>query len=227
VNERSRTPLLTAEDRQALIHLARTTLEAAVAHEAAPPPGPRPEPPILGTPGAAFVTLEEGGELRGCMGILEHDRPLRETVAEAAKSAALRDPRFWPVEPDEVGRIVLEVTVLGPMVPLDDPLDFDAPTEGVVVERGMRRALLLPQVARERGWDAKTTLEAVCHKAGLPGDAWRLPGTRVFAFGAAEAAERPGAEGPGAEAGHPGAAGTRGDADTRGEVRSGEAGPGG
>jgi uncharacterized protein len=188
VNERSRTPALTADDRQALLRLARTTLEAVVASRT-PSPTAGPDAPILGLPAAAFVTLEEAGELRGCMGILEPDRPLRETVVEAARSAALRDPRFWPVEPDELDRIVLEVTVLGPMVPLDDPLDFDAPTEGVVVERGMRRALLLPQVARERGWDARTTLEAVCHKAGLPGDAWRLPGTRVFAFGAAEAAE--------------------------------------
>ena len=190
VTTRSRTPELTAEDRQALLRLARGTLEAAVAGKTLPA-APEPGGPgsILETPAAAFVTLEEAGDLRGCMGILEPERPLRETVVAAATSAALRDPRFWPVEADELGRITVEVTVLGPMVAIDDPHDFDPATEGVVVERGMRRALLLPQVARERGWDAPTTLEAVCHKAGLPGDAWRLPGTTVLVFGAAEAAE--------------------------------------
>jgi len=188
VTDRSRTPDLDAADRLTLLRLARSTLEAVMARRAMPPEAARGAP-ILDMRASAFVTLEEAGELRGCMGILEPDRPLRETVAEAARSAALRDPRFWPVEADELDRITLEVTVLGPMVALDDPLDFDAPTEGVVVERGMRRALLLPQVARERGWDAQATLEAVCHKAGLPGDAWRLPGTRVFAFGAVEAME--------------------------------------
>jgi AmmeMemoRadiSam system protein A len=189
VTTRSRTPEITAEDGQVLLHLARATLEAVVAGRTPPAPDPGGSAPVLDVLAAAFVTLEEAGELRGCMGTLDPDRPLRETVIEAATSAALRDPRFWPVEPDELGRITVEVTVLGPMIPLDDPLDFDPPTEGVVVERGMRRALLLPQVARERGWDAETTLGAVCHKAGLPGDAWRLPGSQVLAFGAVEAIE--------------------------------------
>ncbi|MCU0483627.1 MAG: AmmeMemoRadiSam system protein A [Chloroflexi bacterium] len=204
MTERSRTPDLSADDRRNLLRLARATLEAAAgafpsqAGTSPPHAGPGTSPDelaaggaarILDLPAAAFVTLQEAGELRGCMGILEPDRPLRETVVEAATSAALRDPRFWPVERSELDRITVEVTVLGPMVVLDDPLDFDPPTEGVVVERGARRALLLPQVARERGWDARTTLEAVCHKAGLPGDAWRLPGTRVLAFGAVLAVE--------------------------------------
>lgn len=186
---RSRTPDLSGPDRRALLRLARSTIEMAVAGRSAADVDGTAWPAVLDVPASAFVTLEEAGGLRGCMGILEPDRPLRETVVDAARSAALRDPRFWPVEPHELDRITVEVTVLGPMVPLEDPLDFDAPTEGVVVERGMRRALLLPQVARERGWDAQATLEAVCHKAGLPGDAWRLPGTRVFAFGAVEAME--------------------------------------
>ena len=186
---RSRTPELTAQDRLALLRLARSALEAAVTDRAPATSDPGGDPPILDTPAAAFVTLEEAGELRGCMGTLDPTRPLRESVVSAAISAALRDPRFWPVEPDELPRITVEVTVLGPMVPLDDPLDFDPPTEGVVVERRGRRALLLPQVARERGWDAETTLSAVCHKAGLPGDAWRAADAQVLAFGAVQAVE--------------------------------------
>jgi AmmeMemoRadiSam system protein A len=191
VTARSRTPDLSGPDLRELLNLARATIEAAVTGRSAADVDGAAGSAVLDVAGSAFVTLEEAGELRGCMGILEPDLPLRETVAEAARSAALRDPRFWPVEPDELDRITVEVTVLGPMVALEDPLDFDPPTEGVVVERGMRRALLLPQVARERGWDARATLEAVCHKAGLPTDAWRLPGTRVFAFGAVAAVEGP------------------------------------
>ncbi len=186
---RSRTLELAREDRLALLRLARAALQAAVEDRAPAMEDPAGDAAILDAPAAAFVTLQEAGELRGCMGTLDPDRPLRESVAAAAVSAALHDPRFWPVEPDELSRITVEVTVIGPMVPLEDPLDFDPPDEGILVERAGRRALLLPQVARERGWNAETTLAAVCQKAGLPGDAWRAPDAEVFAFGAIQAIE--------------------------------------
>ena len=83
---------------------------------------------------------------------------------------------------DELAAIELEVSVLDPPVELPDPSGFVAGRHGIVVERGMRRALLLPQVATEQGWDEVQMLEAVCRKANLPADAWRDASTRLSVF---------------------------------------------
>ena len=136
----------------------------------------------LETRAAVFVTLTEAGELRGCMGTLEPDRPIEETVALTAITAALEDPRFRPVAADELELIHVDVSVLGPPVELEDPSEFVAGIHGVIVERGGRRALLLPEVATDHGWDGARMLGAVCEKAGLPRDAWRDQQTRRLVF---------------------------------------------
>jgi AmmeMemoRadiSam system protein A len=123
------------------------------------------------------------------MGTLEFDRPLWQNVVTAGTIAPREDPRFLPVEEAELARIRLEVSVLAPPVELPGPEAFDAGSQGIIVERSGRRALLLPQVAEEYGWDEATTLDAVCRKAGLPGDAWRWPGTRLLGFRAVHVAE--------------------------------------
>jgi AmmeMemoRadiSam system protein A len=131
---------------------------------------------------AAFVTLSEGGELRGCIGILEPDELVADAVVTAAFSAARRDPRFEPVAARELPAITVEVSVLGPLVPLDDPLRFRLGVDGLVVERGRQRGLLLPEVATAAGLDRLAMLDATCRKAGLRVGAWREPGTSVRAF---------------------------------------------
>lgn len=152
----------------------------------------------LEAPAAAFVTLTVDGELRGCMGRLDAERPLWENVRDAAIAAAIGDPRFPPVEPEEVPGVRIEVSVLGPMVEIPDPGAFEADRHGVVVEAAGRRALLLPKVAKEQGWDEATTLAAVCRKAGLPPDAWRRPGARLWVFEAEDFGEAEWAAGGGA-----------------------------
>ena len=131
---------------------------------------------------SAFVTLTEDGELRGCMGILDPDRPVLDSVAEAAACATRTDPRFRPVEPHELGRIEVDVSVLGPLVRQADPLGFRLGVDGVVVRQGARRGLLLPEVATENGLDRRGMLEIACRKAGLAPGAWSDPATTVFAF---------------------------------------------
>jgi AmmeMemoRadiSam system protein A len=140
------------------------------------------------------VTLHEHGELRGCMGQLDWDRPVWANVVAAGTIVPREDPRFMPVSVSELPAIRLEISALGPPVELPGPADFDVRAHGIIVERWGRRALLLPQVAQELGWDAQTTLEAVCRKAGLSGDAWRHGDTRLLAFRAVHASE-PGFEG--------------------------------
>jgi AmmeMemoRadiSam system protein A len=131
---------------------------------------------------SAFVTLTEDGELRGCMGILDPDRPVLEAVAEAAACATRTDPRFRPVSPEELPRLHLEVSVLGPMVELGDPLDWRLGIDGIVVQLGGRRGLLLPEVADENDLDRIGMLDIATRKAGLPHGAWRDPAARVYAF---------------------------------------------
>jgi len=169
---------LSASDRGRLLALARQSV-AARAGGAAPPPVPATPDVRAG----AFVTLHRDGELRGCIGSLETDRPVGEIVRQSAAAAASEDPRFPPVAPGEVPALDIEVSVLGPVEPLDpvDPAGVTIGRHGLIVEQGFRRGLLLPQVAIEWGWDATTFLSQACAKAGLPTDAWRH-GARVFLF---------------------------------------------
>jgi hypothetical protein len=162
----------TADQRQ-LLGIARRAIEAAVSRAPATDSSAGPVSADLSSPAAAFVTIREHGELRGCIGLMRFDAPLWRNVRDAARAAALDDPRFLPVAESELPALELEVSVLEPPVDLSDPAGFIVGRHGIVVERGMHRALLLPQVATEMGWDARQMLEAVCRKANLPVDAWR------------------------------------------------------
>jgi AmmeMemoRadiSam system protein A len=176
---------LDSSDRSRLLAIARRAIEAVVRREAA---GAHLDPEMgafsaaLTEPAAAFVTIHEHGELRGCIGLMRFETPLWLNVREAAVAAALDDPRFLPVDESELPALELEVSVLEPPVELPNPAGFAAGRHGIIVERGMRRGLLLPQVATEMGWDESRMLAAVCRKANLPPDSWRDPSTRLFIF---------------------------------------------
>lgn len=173
---------LDGSDQGRLLAIARRAIETAVRR--GPLAGVVEDPPSAGMdePAAAFVTIHEHGQLRGCIGLMRFDLPLWQNVRDAAAAAALDDPRFLPVDESELPALELEVSVLDPPVELADPAGFVAGRHGIVVERGMRRALLLPQVATEMGWNETQMLEAVCRKANLPGDSWRDESTRLLVF---------------------------------------------
>jgi AmmeMemoRadiSam system protein A len=173
---------LDRSDQRQLLAIARRSIEAATRGDASPGPPIVPLSAGLTEPAAAFVTIHERGELRGCIGLLRFDVPLWINVRDAAAAAALDDPRFRPVDSSETPALELEVSVLDPPVELPDPAGFVAGRHGIVVERGLSRALLLPQVATEMGWGEGQMLEAVCRKANLPGDAWRDQSTRLYVF---------------------------------------------
>ena len=123
------------------------------------------------------------GDLRGCIGRVSGDLPVGELVRALALAAAREDPRFPPVTAAEVEALHIEISVLRPPRPVPaPPADIHIGRDGLLVERGRARGLLLPQVAAEHGWGARTFLDAACEKAGLPPGAWREPGTRVLAF---------------------------------------------
>jgi AmmeMemoRadiSam system protein A len=115
---------------------------------------------------------------------LAADRALAETVARMVVSAALEDPRFPPVTALEVSQVRIEISVLSDPRPLAgaDPGGVQPGRDGVIVRRGVRQGVLLPQVATEFGWDGEALLTAACRKAGLGADMWRSPGTELLVF---------------------------------------------
>jgi len=169
---------LTDDDRRRIVRLARAAFEARVRRLPAPlPEGDGP----FAWPRGAFVTAHRLGELRGCLGRIEADRPLGEVIAQLAAVVADSDPRFEPVRVDELDDVDLEVSVLTPEREISSIAEIEVGRHGLIVEQGRRRGLLLPQVAAERGWDAETFLAHTCQKAGLTADAWRH-GARVLVF---------------------------------------------
>jgi AmmeMemoRadiSam system protein A len=170
---------LTAEERGVLLRTAR---EAIAAHFQ----GRRSALPVvegaLAEPRGAFVTLHRrDGELRGCVGLMQSDRSLLETVARMAVAAATEDGRFAPVAPDELSRLTIEISALGPLRPIR-PEEVEVGRHGLMISYGGRRGVLLPQVPVEHGWERETFLEHTCWKAGLPEDSWRKPGVELFGF---------------------------------------------
>jgi hypothetical protein len=178
---------LTDADRALLLRIAR---EAIAAHVGAGPAHVPGDVPILSRHGGAFVTLHKCGELRGCIGHIAGDEPLGKVIPAIAVSASSSDPRFPPMAPDELAEVDLEISLLGPLQPIAGPPEIIVGRDGLVVERGWQRGLLLPQVAVEWHWDAQTFLAHTCRKAGLPADAWQH-GARVWRFEAEVFGEQP------------------------------------
>ena len=168
-------------DRRRLLAIARRSIEIAVSRSSAGEPK-EPLPASLADPAAAFVTIRESGELRGCIGMMRFEVPLWVNVRDSARAAALDDPRFLPVAESELPDLELEISVLDPPIRIADPAEFVAGRHAIVVERGGHQALFLPQVAGEMGWDEAQMLDAVCRKANLPHDAWRDPATVLSVF---------------------------------------------
>lgn len=155
-----------------------------------------PLTPRLRAPGAAFVTLENEGELRGCIGHVVAMMPLWRSVAQNAVQAT-RDPRFYgdPVTSDEIDEIDLEISVLTPMRRLLEPRDVEVGRDGLMMVRGEHSGLLLPQIPVEQKWSRNEFLAHTCLKAGLPPDAWREEETEIYRFSARVFGEEEGGEG--------------------------------
>jgi AmmeMemoRadiSam system protein A len=170
--------MITQDDQQRLLTLARQALDARVS---------RQRPPDVAAGGAlalrraAFVSIHCHGDLRGCLGRLTLEMPLGETVVQLATVVADSDPRFSAVVSSELPDLRIEISVLTPPREVASAEEIEIGRHGLIVEDGNRRGLLLPQVASERGWDRETFLEHTCLKAGLPRDAWKQR-ARILVF---------------------------------------------
>jgi AmmeMemoRadiSam system protein A len=178
---------LRSEERDILLNLANAAIVASVGEGSLPSIDHTALPPRLTEPGASFVTLNIGGQLRGCMGTIEAKLPLAEDVTKNASSAALRDPRFPTVTLEEIDLIETEVSVLTtPEILLynssEDLLNRLKPgVDGVIVKKGVRRATFLPQVWKKVE-GAEDFLSRLCLKANLAQDAWRSEELEILTY---------------------------------------------
>lgn len=188
-------PVPTAEDAirvagPALVALARASIEHGL--DAGAPAPVLSRDGVLGAPGAAFVTLKRGGQLRGCIGSVLAWRPLAEDVADNARKAAFSDPRFPPLARAELDGLELSVSVLTPPTPMTftDEADLLAQlrprVDGLIIEDAGRRALFLPSVWEQLP-DRRQFMAHLKRKAGLPADHWS-PGFKASRFQAVEVA---------------------------------------
>lgn len=143
-----------------------------------------------------FVTLNKNNELRGCIGFPEPVYPLNRAIVEAARSAAFSDPRFPPVEKEELDKIEIEVSVLTvpELIKVNDPEEYHDKIviggHGLVIRGKFGSGLLLPQVPVEWEWDVDEFLKNICMKAGLPDDAWKDLENKLYRFQAQIFAEK-------------------------------------
>jgi AmmeMemoRadiSam system protein A len=172
-------PSLSEAEQKAILELARRAVVEAVCHnrrlEKIPDNG------VLASRCGVFVTLHVAKRLHGCIGVIEAKEPLAESVTHCAMSAALEDPRFSRMQPADLATLEVEVSLLSPLEPIRTE-DIEIGKHGLLIEQGFQRGLLLPQVAVEHSLDRERFLRETCHKAGLPGDAWRAAATRIYGF---------------------------------------------
>ena len=172
------------DDGTLAVRAARSSIVAETA-------GGSPEldlPALFDEKCGVFVTIKTypQGNLRGCIGYPEPAFPLKDALVFSAQSAC-HDPRFMPLSKKEADRCTVEVTVLSRPVLFEGSKDkllraIKIGRDGLIIEFGRRRGLLLPQVPLEWGWDAEEFMGQLSRKAGLPTDTWRLKDATIFTF---------------------------------------------
>ena len=171
---------LTDEDRKQLVLIAREAIEAALKGKKYS----APHIEKLDVKRGVFVTLTVDNELRGCIGMIKAREPLFEAVAEMAVSAAMDDPRFPQLGPDEFPDVKLSISVLSRLERVHNTNEIEVGRDGLLIKMDMHSGLLLPQVASEHAWDRTEFLEQTCLKAGLPKNSYKDPQAEIYRFSA-------------------------------------------
>ena len=172
---------------QYLVNLARQAIEHYIeTHEKLEIP--EDYPIELDEKLGVFVTLNKNNMLRGCIGYAEPIEPAIKATIEVAIAAAFADPRFSAVTKDEYPILDLEVTVLTKpeMIIVAHPDQYfdeiEIGRDGLIVQKGYSRGLLLPQVATENKFNVEEFLEHTCMKAGISADSWMDESCDVYKF---------------------------------------------
>jgi len=167
-----------------LLEVARKTLESSVKE------GKRPDlnsgeytlSQTLKNKRGVFVTLNKNGNLRGCIGHIQPREQLFDAVIDNTINSSMNDARFKPVSEDELPDIEIDISVLSPIKKISGAEKFITGKHGIIIRLGGMKAVFLPQVATEQGWDREETLAQLCNKAGLPSYAWKDDEMEFFVF---------------------------------------------
>ena len=179
--------MVSEEEGKFLVKLAKESIENYVLRRK-PMDVPENTPDSLKENMGAFVTLNKRGLLRGCIGYSEPVKPLVNAVIDVAISAAVNAPRFPPVIADELEDLEVEVSILTKpeLIEVEKPEEYmdkiEIGKDGLIMERGPYKGLLLPQVAVEWGWNVEEFLYNTCTKAGLTADCWLYNDVKIYKF---------------------------------------------
>ncbi len=172
---------ISLEEKKLLLETARNAIISFFTGEQLKAPD-YIEYPVLKTHAGVFVTLTENKKLRGCIGYIISDRPLFDTVCDAAIQASQGDPRFEPVDLSEVKNLSIEISVLSEPFPLNSYDEIEIGKHGLILEEKGRRGLLLPQVPVEHRMNKEQYLDAICMKTGFRSDYWRDKQLKLSGF---------------------------------------------
>lgn len=174
---------LTEEDKKFLCDQAALAIDTGFSNGS---PSARPLKPEAESDSAlfrelgSFVTLNMGGQLRGCIGTIVGHEPLWLNVWNMARAAAFRDPRFPPLEQAEWNRCGYEISVLDQPSPCEDIAKIVIGRDGLILQYHGHGGVFLPQVPVEQNWNLEEYLVNLCRKAGVPPDTWQKPDARLF-----------------------------------------------
>lgn len=176
---------LSDAEKRFLSRQARTSIKAGllgknVADIPQPPADQFPSDSALFRSLGAFVTLNKGKQLRGCIGNIVGREPLYATVWHMAQAAAFADPRFPALSLTEWPRVTVDISVLDELSPCPSPEAVEVGRHGLVLVYEGRSGVFLPQVPVEQGWDRLAYLDNLCLKAGVAPGTWKLPGAQLF-----------------------------------------------
>ena len=174
---------LDKDDRAFLLKLSRATLNASLRGNRPPMPMNVARdlkydiPKFMKDRCGVFVTLQIDDNLRGCIGHVVGVKRLLDSVIENTQAAAFKDPRFSPLDADELAIVNIEISILTPLKKVQSIDEIEIPGQGVYLEKDDAKAVFLPQVAVEQEWDRDTMLSHLALKAGLSADGWQKDAT--------------------------------------------------
>ncbi len=183
VQKKQDTMLLTDIEKKELLELARNAIQSCLEEKDLPEMDVKSLPPALCVKAGAFVTLKKQGQLRGCIGHFDADKPLFKIVQHMAVAAATRDSRFSAVTAKEMNLIDIEISVLTPLQKIQNVNQIRLGTDGIYIKKGFRSGTFLPQVATDTGWNLGEFLgHCARDKAGIGWDGWKGEDAEIFVY---------------------------------------------
>ncbi|MCP5106425.1 MAG: AmmeMemoRadiSam system protein B, partial [bacterium] len=173
---------LNQQEQKVLLTLARKTLAQYLETGNLPAAETGDISEHLKAKAGVFVTLKKKGHLRGCIGSIVGQEPLYQGVHGNVVKSAVKDYRFPPVKKEELKEIDIEISVMTPLQRIEDYKKIRLGIDGIIIKRGFRQAVFLPQVATETGWSLDRFLGRLCQKAGLPEDSYKEKGMDFYIF---------------------------------------------